>query len=64
MSDVQDIGVTHLLILPLFCTSRYKKKSFGNMFSRSTLDSSSCNFDKSGHTFIFSERIREVGILC
>lgn len=63
MSDVQDIGVTHLLIPPLFCTSRHKK-SFGNMFSRSTLDSRSCNFDKYGHTFIFSERIREVGILC
>lgn len=63
MSDVQDIGVTHLLIPPLFCTSRHKK-SFGNMFSRSTIDSRSCNFDKYGHTFIFSERIREVGILC
>lgn len=63
MSDVQDTGVTRLLIPALFCMSRYKK-SFGNMFSRSTLDSRSCNFDKSGRTFIFSERIKEVGNLC
>lgn len=60
ISDVQDIGVVHLVITPLFCACLdiyFREKNFGNMFFRSPLDSRIHHFDKSKHFFIFSERM-------